>query len=304
MKDLVVIDTIHGFRYPLIDQGVDDILLLPRACILENQPKQDAVQAALDALQLSTKKSLFRGKKRIVSFQSPGSMYLTPGAFPRRNGHGFQVRGLKDISLSHWLSIYKYVTNCEKKAADFMGTGFLQGFHMARETVNFPTFPSPTCSKQSKMFASIASAKNVTLNSHTDNDTIYSLVTPMEANGAPFTDNDDICLYFTFPDLGYSIALRPGDILIFNPQKYHSVSSRCDPTKPIWCTSLYLKNAVVGGNNNKMEFDTIEKRAMEILDYILEGGTALGHWFSFKSLPLVSDADSTLFPNHDNPNIL
>ena len=154
------------------------------------------------------------------------------------------------------------------------------------------------------MFASIASAKNVTLNSHADNDTIYSLVTPMETNGAPFTDNDDICLYFTFPDLGYSIALRPGDILIFNPQKYHSVSSRCDPTKPIWCTSLYLKNAVVGGNNNKMEFDTIEKRAMEILDYILEGGTALGHWFSFKSLPLVSDTDSTLFPNHDNPNIL
>ena len=114
VNDLVVIDTVHGFRYSLLDQWVDDILLLPHSCILENQPKQDAVQAACDALYLSTKKSLLRGMKRIVSFQSPGLMYLTPGAFPRRNGHGFQVRGLKDISHSYWGCIYKCITNCKK----------------------------------------------------------------------------------------------------------------------------------------------------------------------------------------------
>ena len=111
-----------------------------------------------------------------------------------------------------------------------MGTGFLQGFNMASEIVNFTTFLSPRDSKQSKMFASIATAKNVTLNSRRDENTIYSLDTTMEASGAPFTENDDVCLYFSFPDLVYSIALRPGDILIFYPQKYHSVSSHCDPT--------------------------------------------------------------------------
>ena len=91
VNDLVVIDTIHGFRYPQVDEGVDDILLLPRWAVLEKQPNQASVQAALDELQQVTKRSLSRGKKRIVSFQSSGSMYLTPGAYPRRNGHGLQV---------------------------------------------------------------------------------------------------------------------------------------------------------------------------------------------------------------------
>ena len=130
-------------------------------------------------------------------------MHLTPGAYPRRNGHGLQVRGLRDLSSNHWSYIYKNVTKCETKAADFMGTGFLQGFHMAREIIDFHTFPLSDGRKQSKMFASIASAKNVTLNSHTDDDATYSLVTPMAANGAPFSENDDICLYFTFPALGF-----------------------------------------------------------------------------------------------------
>ena len=97
-------------------------------------------------------------------------MYLTPGAYPRRNGHGLQVRGLKDLSSNHWSSIYKCITEGETKAADFMGTEFLQCFSMAREIIDFHTFPFSDGRKQSKMFASMAAAKNATLNSHTDDD--------------------------------------------------------------------------------------------------------------------------------------
>ena len=140
-----------------------------------------------------SKRSLIRGKKRIVSFQSPSSIYLNPGFFPQSNGHGFQIRGLKDLPYSHWLAIYNYVTNAETKEADFMGTGFFfQGFNMAREIVNFPTFSFPEFTKEAKMFTSIASAKNVTLNTHMDDDTTHSLVTPMKANGEPCSDNDVI----------------------------------------------------------------------------------------------------------------
>ena len=69
--------------------------------------------------------------------------------------------------------------------------------------------------------------------------------------------------YFTFPTLGLAIALRPGDILNFNPQVYHSVSSLCDPKQNIWCASLYLKNAVVGGNDNSLPLTEAQMEAKE-----------------------------------------
>ena len=102
----------------------------------------------------------------------------------------------------------------------------------------------------------------------------------MAANGAPFLETDDICLYFTFPALGFSIALCPGDILILDPQQHHSVSSRCDLSQPIWCTSLYLENSVVGGNNNHHEFDEMEKQSMEMLQSITDRGNGEIHPFT------------------------
>ena len=76
--------------------------------------------------------------------------------------------------------------------------------------------------------------------------------------------DDDVTLYFTFPTLGLAITLCPGDILIFNPAIYHSVSSRCDKNKNIWCTSLYTKNAVVGGNDNSQAIETKQREAIDI----------------------------------------
>ena len=109
-----------------------------------------------------------------------------------------------------------------------------------------------------------------------------------------------ICLYyFTFPGPGFSIALCPGDILIFNPQQHHSILSRCDPSKPIWCTSLYLKNAVVGGNNNNQQLDRLEKRAMEMLLLIVDHGN--------KEIEPITPSDATDgidFIDPDNPTIV
>jgi hypothetical protein len=118
----------------------------------------------------------------------------------------------------------------------------------------YPTLPGRgTGCRNSRIFSSIATAHNVCLNSHTDDDAIYGVVTNLDSDPTkiPSIDND-VSLFFTFPTLGLAVALRPGDILLFNPTIYHSVSSRCNPQQNIWCTSLYTKNAIVGGNDNSL----------------------------------------------------
>jgi hypothetical protein len=62
----------------------------------------------------------------------------------------------------------------------------------------------------------------------------------------------EISNYFAFPEEGISVALRPGDMLIFNPLYRHCLSSRSSgfEGKDVFCLSLYLKTAVVGGNDN------------------------------------------------------
>ena len=62
----------------------------------------------------------------------------------------------------------------------------------------------------------------------------------------------------------YDIALRPGDILVFNPQMYHSVSSRADDAQHIWCLSLYLKTALVGGNDNSIQLNPLQQEIKKI----------------------------------------
>ena len=51
--------------------------------------------------------------------------------------------------------------------------------------------------------------------------------------------------------LGVAVALRPGDILIFNPNEQHAISSRCRDEDDVYITTLYLKTAIVSLNDNK-----------------------------------------------------
>jgi hypothetical protein len=41
-----------------------------------------------------------------------------------------------------------------------------------------------------------------------------------------YANDDKIICYFAFPRIGVTVALRPGDFLLFNPHEPHSVSSR------------------------------------------------------------------------------
>jgi hypothetical protein len=154
---------------------------------------------------------------------------------------------------------------CERLALRYMSLEVTRGFANGKKMFPYRTFPGFDEKQSSHMYSSIASACNVCLNSHTDNDSVYGVVTNMEADpDKQFGIDDDVSLYFTFPTLGLAVALRPGDILFFNPTLYHSVSSQCDIQKTIWCTSLYTKNAIAGGNDNSVPLDYSQKKMLDI----------------------------------------
>jgi hypothetical protein len=161
---------------------------------------------------------------------------MTPGVFPKRAGHGTAVCALFNLEECHHQALWCYVNKCETLAMKLMSKEVTSGLNKVKLMFPYPTFPGRgTGCPNSQTFSSIATAHNVYLNSHTDDDAIFGVVTNLDLDPAkiPSIDND-VSLNFTFLTLGLAIALCSGDILVFfNPTIYHSVSSRCNPQSPI-----------------------------------------------------------------------
>ncbi len=90
---------------------------------------------------------------------------------------------------------------------------------------------------------------NVYLRSHINWDFTMSIA-QAHIDNHDYQVNDRISCYFAFPRIGTAVALRPGDLLLFNPQKLHSISSCCKSSNKIFYISSYLKTGVVGLNDN------------------------------------------------------
>ena len=60
-----------------------------------------------------------------------------------------------------------------------------------------------------------------------------------------------------------AVALRPGDILAFNPCERHAVLSKCHDDGTVLCVSMYLKIAVVGLNDNSIKLTPRENYILE-----------------------------------------
>ena len=92
------------------------------------------------------------------------------------------------------------------------------------------------------------------MSSHTDNDFFLSVTSviekEIETKCTTLKMDAPVCNYFCFPEHGVCIALRSGDALLFNPLVYHCISSRCNSKVDRFCLSMYLKTAIVGGNDN------------------------------------------------------
>ena len=190
-----------------------------------------------------------RGKKKTPVSTDSKTTYTTLGPYPNRFGTGYNVSyGSLDEKtrngIFHIMKQIEYTTN------RYCMSFHTNGIKMARKYIEWPTFENVN-NEKTDYFSNIAIGKNVFLPVHKDEDAYYS-VTFVFAN-MKVEYNSDILAYFCFPKKGVAVALRQGDILIFNPLEPHCVSSKC-VDYDIMCSSVYLKSKLVGGNDNSKQF--------------------------------------------------
>jgi len=209
----------------------------------------DAFQKAEESINLGNARK--NSSSRQVFGDKSSVKYTVMGVQTSLGSKGVKLHSRQAGALARtkdewaWDVIQKHIAKVEHAFMEICPSEILRHLDLAREVVSFKTFPSHDGTKNCKYFASVAYAQNVYLAMHDDDDFTYSIIMPLVDHLS-----DDVILYFCFPSLGLAVPLRAGDILIFNPRTLHGVSSRCRVDDKIYCTSMYLKTKVVGGNDN------------------------------------------------------
>jgi hypothetical protein len=160
------------------------------------------------------------------------------------------------------------MNRCEELAKGYLPSDALQGIENARKVGNWHSIK--TGASPPKIWSSLAIGLNYYLNSHTDQDFFYSLTTIASAHGLQehidrYSMETQVCNYFTFPEQGIAVALRPSDMLLFNPLYQHCLSSRTSfyENKDEFCLSLYLKTAIFGKNDNTLPLTDADMYSLE-----------------------------------------
>jgi hypothetical protein len=239
----------------LVSESGDAVFtLIPRHYAIDKLTHVNRTVSSLYALEECQPKAEIRGKKRIPVAEDDGK-YTTIGLKPNRASKGITDSWPKKLSgHDRRKKITNLMTRCEEVAKGYVRSNELRGLRIAQLLGEWPEIEGVA---SQPIWGSLACGKNYYLNSHVDEDFFHSLTTMVSEGGLHHNiDRYDmdaaVCNYFTFPEQGIAVALRPGDMLHFNPTYQHCLSSRTSfyEQKDVFCLSLYLKTAVVGGNDN------------------------------------------------------
>jgi hypothetical protein len=210
---------------------------------------------ALYALEDAQTKAEVRGIKRVPVAEDDGK-YTTVGLKPNRGSTGITESWPKRLNEWSKSQIRDLMKRCHEVAKGFIPGNDLRGLRCAQCFAKWPSMNG--MESAAGIWGSLACGKNYFLNSHTDDDFFYSLTTIVSQDGLEpgrfnkYRLDAKVTNYFAFAEQGIAVALRPGDMLLFNPLYQHCLTSRtlhCQE-KDVFCVSLYCKTAVVGGNNN------------------------------------------------------
>ena len=261
IQDLEVVDTIEGARMKSTS-GDTIFVLVPRCDAIASMTRVNNALAALYALDQAKTTSEKRGKTRIPCAENNGK-YATVGLKPARSRPGIVESWPRRLGGDKKQIIRNLMTRCQDVANGYIQSSELRGIQMAKLITGWGELDGGT---PQSIWGSLASARNHYLNSHTDADFFYSLLTTVSAHGLRddidrYRTDAEVCNYFTFAEQGIAVALRPGDILLFNPLYEHCLSSRTSAyeTRDVFSLSMYLKTAIVGMNDNSLPLTESEK---------------------------------------------
>jgi hypothetical protein len=232
-------------------------------------PRKDAIavncNASTDSKVLSDvlsryKVTVKRGYKR----QGLSSNYATFGTHSNRFKAGLSTKVALNDNGDEEIVMNQFFRRAELFAKKYLPYGMVHCMKECKEMCNdnwrYEQL-NKTETKPLLTWSSIATSCNYISPAHTDEDAFMStlFVSHYKKKGnigenAQYELNQNIALYFCFPTAGVAVALRPGDVLLFNPIYYHCCSQKCEfyKTEDVFLTSLYMKNKQISNNDNKI----------------------------------------------------
>ena len=231
------------------ENGVASCIVVPRSrlCNMTCRANSDEVVEALETLQ-RTEKNCKRGKNQTGRSFNKYTIY----GWKVLQARGYSQSAVKERDPKAADSLQRFAKRLEELAASVVPSRWLRAVKAASVLVEFPTIESCTFG------AGIASSIDYCAPSHVDDD-FYITVHQLNVKGC--FGCPEIAQYFCFPTCGYAVALRPGDVLVFNPHVHHCLSKKSPQYagKRVHVSSLYTKTKHVTGNDKSIELTEKQK---------------------------------------------
>jgi hypothetical protein len=266
IDDMKVIDTMEGAR---MESANGDIVfvLVPRRAAIKKHTHLNRTFQSLHALKKAKRSAEKRGKKRITVPESYNSNYFTVGLKPNRNGGGVIDSWPRTFGSTDKDQVIKLMNACQEVADGYIRSEELRGIRVSKDLLQWSEMQG---SGPGSVLPSFSAALNTCLCLHTDEDFFYSVLMTASTRALKedidqFKMDADVSNYFVFAEQGIAVAVRPGDILVFNPKYHHCSSSRAldYENEDVFSMSLYLKSAVVGKFNNTLPLNETEMKLLE-----------------------------------------
>ena len=261
-----------GLIYQRHDSLSADIILCPRNDIiskgLNNSNKLcDAFDVVMDLSPAITPRG---SRTQKVRSDEPLLRYYCIGTHVNQGGKGgitpfsAALESTDDITRR---IVQKFVASIEHLYCAYVSHKEINIVTQAVKLVDAPTLTMPPSKsnpnpKKAQIYGAMAVGTNAILATHTDKDFAYSAVS-VQCRSECHRNEERVLVYFAFPALGIAIPLKVGDVLFFNPNEPHCITSRIMETDHIYCVSLYLKSATIGLNDNSIPLTDYQKSVLE-----------------------------------------
>ena len=287
-----IVDTCGGasYRGPFDNSSADQLafILLPRDCSLRSLGHVPANswtgnKAELDIAMMEDYLRLTRGrlgcKRGSDKLSDDAGSYPNPGLKANRGARGIiesnynleQVLNCSNETPSYMMQLNSLARRSERLIDEYIPTNDLRSLAKAKEVNAFPTMTGPR-----GVFATSAISVDYSSASHTDRDFFHTVLSVRSFDKSPdnmlpfdcnYADSPEPVHHFMFPTIGIAVALRPGDHLIFNPNVPHCCSDKFSAymNHRTYLCAMYLKIAVVGQNDNKLQLTSLQKSILHPL---------------------------------------
>lgn len=197
------------------------------------------------------------GGHRQLVFEDENYTYVITGKVQDQGKRGIHNKELSEKinpNVRGWIA--RYLSKMEHAALAYMDTNTIVSLELLKKVLGYNGIDVTGNGPATRLMPACAFSNNSYVNIHVDVDfsvCILSILAPKE-----LVEESDVLVYFSFPSTGRSIGLRNGDVLIFNPQIPHCMSSRRFPDVDVMCVAMYWKTSFAGRNDNDLDVDEIK----------------------------------------------